>query len=99
MTTSDAGRKGGSVVRDKYGEDYYRTIGKKGGIKLKETRGAQYYRDIAHKGGTANMAKYGPEHFSDSDFYSVTRSSTSRNAFNLSVPVPWFCFWDCLPPI
>ena len=59
MTSSDAGRKGGSAVRDKYGEDYYRMIGKKGGTRLKEKRGSEYYRDIARKGGTANMAKYG----------------------------------------
>src|SRR6266852_298903 len=84
MSTSEAGRKGGSTVRDKYGEDYYRRIGKKGGTALKEKRGSEYYRTIAAKGGTANMAKYGIDHFSemgkkggrttkerqDADFYS-----------------------------
>lgn len=81
---SEAGRKGGSAVRDKYGEDYYRRIGKKGGQALKERRGSDYYRSIAQKGGQANVSKYGPEHFSqmgkkggnttkerqDPDFYS-----------------------------
>jgi uncharacterized protein len=84
MSTSEAGRRGGSVVRDKYGEDYYRRIGKKGGTALKQKRGSEYYRDIARKGGQANVDKYGTSHFSemgkkggnttkerqDSDFYS-----------------------------
>ena len=51
MTTSEAGRKGGTAVRDKYGPDYYQRIGKKGGTALKEKRGSDYYRDIAKKGG------------------------------------------------
>jgi general stress protein YciG len=65
MTTAEAGRKGGSTVRDKYGEDYYRRIGKKGGTTLKEQRGSEYYREIAQKGGQANVEKYGPDHFSE----------------------------------
>src|SRR5712692_7718112 len=65
MSTTEAGRRGGSTVRDKYGEDYYRRIGKKGGTSLKEKRGSEYYRTIARKGGAANMAKYGADHFSE----------------------------------
>lgn len=64
MTNSEAGRKGGSTVRDRYGEDYYRRIGKKGGMTLKEKRGSDYYREIAQKGGQANVDKYGAKHFS-----------------------------------
>lgn len=63
--TSEVGRKGGSVVREKYGEDYYRQIGKKGGTALKEQRGSEYYRTIARKGGAANKNKYGVEHFAE----------------------------------
>lgn len=83
-STSEAGRRGGSAVRDKYGEEYYRRIGKKGGAALKEKRGNEYYRTIAQKGGQANVSKYGSDHFSqmgkkggnttkqrhDPDFYS-----------------------------
>ena len=65
MSTTEAGRKGGSAVRDKYGEDYYRRIGKKGGSVLKEKRGTEYYRAIAKKGGNASMAKNGIDHFSE----------------------------------
>src|SRR5215469_9741850 len=63
MTTREAGRKGGTTVRDRYGEDYYRRIGRIGGTALKDKRGSDYYRDIAKKGGKANMTKYGPDHF------------------------------------
>lgn len=84
MSTAEAGHIGGSTVRDKYGEDYFRRIGKKGGTSLKEKRGSEYYRTIAQKGGQANVDKYGPDHFSsmgkkggnttkerqDADFYS-----------------------------
>ncbi len=63
MTTREAGRKGGTTVRDRYGEDYYRRIGRIGGTALKDKRGSDYYRDIASKGGKANMTKYGPDHF------------------------------------
>src|SRR5260370_40013356 len=63
MTTSEAGRKGGKAVRDKYGEDYYRRIGQIGGTTLKEKRGSDYYRTIAKKDRRANVDKYGAEHF------------------------------------
>jgi len=65
MSTVEAGRLGGSVVRDKYGEDYYRRIGTKGGNVLKQKRGHDYYRSIAQKGGQANVEKYGTDHFSE----------------------------------
>jgi uncharacterized protein len=31
MTVSEAGRKGGETVRDKYGPEFYAQIGRKGG--------------------------------------------------------------------
>jgi general stress protein YciG len=51
-------------LRERYGEDYYRSIGKKGGTALKEQRGGEYFRTIGQKGGRANVSMYGPEHFS-----------------------------------
>ena len=57
MSTSEAGRKGGSVVRDKYGEDYYRRIGKKGGNTTKERQDADFYSRIGKMGGTAKRQK------------------------------------------
>ena len=65
MATSEAERKGGRKVREKYGEDHYQRIGRKGGAALKEKRGSEYYSAIARKGGRANANKYGLEHFSE----------------------------------
>src|SRR5258707_3185833 len=39
MTTSEAGRKGGSAVREKYGKDYYRPIGRDRGSGAQEKQG------------------------------------------------------------
>jgi len=47
----EAGQKGGAVVRDKYGAQFYRDIGKKGGDSVKEKRGAEYYAEIGRRGG------------------------------------------------
>ena len=35
MSVSEAGRKGGQTVRDKYGHAFYEEIGKKGGHKVR----------------------------------------------------------------
>lgn len=36
MTVAEAGRKGGSTTKARYGPGYYESIGKKGGAKVKE---------------------------------------------------------------
>ena len=36
MSVSEAGRKGGQTVRDKYGHSFYEEIGRKGGQKVRE---------------------------------------------------------------
>ena len=36
MSVSEAGRKGGQTVRDKYGPSFYEEIGRKGGQKVRE---------------------------------------------------------------
>lgn len=65
ISALESSRKGGSTIRERYGEDYYRRIGKKGGTALKESRGSEYYREIAQRGGQANVSKYDANHFSD----------------------------------
>ena len=56
MTRADAGRKGGETTKERYGEDFYRSIGRKGGKKggqtTKERYGADFYRTIGRKGGS-----------------------------------------------
>src|SRR6266849_1935103 len=36
MSVSEAGRKGGQTVRDKYGHSFYEEIGSKGGHKVRQ---------------------------------------------------------------
>ena len=51
MSVSEAGRKGGQTVRDKYGHSFYEEIGKKGGDAVKAERGTPFYEEIGKKGG------------------------------------------------
>jgi general stress protein YciG len=51
MSVSEAGRKGGQTVRDKYGHAFYEQIGKKGGETVKAERGTPFYEEIGKKGG------------------------------------------------
>ena len=36
LSVAEAGRKGGTAVRDKYGHDFYEEIGRKGGHKVRD---------------------------------------------------------------
>lgn len=55
MSVREAGRKGGNVVRDKYGQEFYEQIGKiggkKGGETVREKYGSGFYKEIGKKGG------------------------------------------------
>jgi general stress protein YciG len=46
-----AGRKGGEIVRERYGTTFYQEIGRKGGEVVKRSRGTEYYAEIGRKGG------------------------------------------------
>lgn len=55
LSVSEAGRRGGLKVRDKYGHDFFESIGRKGGQKggkvVKQKYGSPFYQEIGHKGG------------------------------------------------
>ena len=51
MTVREAGKKGGDVVKSKYGAEFYVEIGRKGGESTKRRYGSQFYEAIGHKGG------------------------------------------------
>ena len=55
MTVREAGHKGGSTTKQRYGEGFYEEIGRKGGKRggetTKERYGGSFYEDIGHKGG------------------------------------------------
>ncbi len=63
MTVAEAGRRGGRLVREKYGPGFYEKIGKKGGSTTAERYGPEFFGRIGRKGGKAVTAKYGPQHF------------------------------------
>ena len=48
----EAGRKGGEIVKQRYGAAFYQEIGRKGGETVKESRGREFYAAIGKKGGT-----------------------------------------------
>ena len=51
MTVAEAGRKGGQVVKQKYGPEFYGQIGKKGGSTTKAKYGPDHYSQIGRRGG------------------------------------------------
>ncbi|MFZ1075499.1 MAG: stress-induced protein, KGG, repeat-containing protein [Minisyncoccia bacterium] len=51
MSVRKAGQKGGNVVKDRYGPDFYKEIGRKGGLATRQRHGDEFYREIGVKGG------------------------------------------------
>jgi general stress protein YciG len=51
MTVREAGRRGGTQTKRKYGPGFYTRIGKKGGETTKQRQGPQFYEKIGRKGG------------------------------------------------
>lgn len=50
MTVREAGRKGGTKVREKYGLDFYKEIGRRGGTATYENHGREFYVNIGRLG-------------------------------------------------
>jgi general stress protein YciG len=61
---SEAGRRGGEVVKERYGAEFYREIGEKGGGAVKERYGAEFYSEIGKRGGDTVKQERGPEYYS-----------------------------------
>jgi general stress protein YciG len=59
----EAGRKGGIVVSQERGADYFRTIGAKGGQTTAEKYGREFFAQIGRKGGNALKEERGIEFF------------------------------------
>jgi len=51
LTVREAGRRGGSTTKKRYGGDFYKAIGKKGGETTKARMGPGFYEKIGRKGG------------------------------------------------
>lgn len=61
VSVSEAGRRGGTRVRETHGPEHYARIGKIGGTKVAQ-RGRDFYVALGRKGG-AEVAKRGPAFF------------------------------------
>lgn len=59
MTVREAGKKGGDIVKSRYGPAFYAEIGRKGGESTKRRHGSAFYEAIGHKGG--QHKKYGAD--------------------------------------
>jgi len=53
----EAGRKGGEVVKQRYGAKFYQDIGRKGGETVRRERGSEFYAEIGRKGGEARGSR------------------------------------------
>ncbi len=51
ITVREAGRRGGTSTKKRYGPDFYKGIGKKGGETTKQRHGREHYEKIGKKGG------------------------------------------------
>jgi len=56
MTTREAGRRGGTSTKKRYGPAFYEKIGKMGGTTTKQRHGREHYEKIGKMGG-ATMKK------------------------------------------
>jgi uncharacterized protein len=65
MTVAEAGRKGGQVVKAKYGAEFYGTIGKKGGSTTKTKYGPEHYSQIGRRGGQTTSERHGPSFYEE----------------------------------
>jgi len=61
---SEAGRRGGEVVKERYGPEFYREIGEKGGGAVKERYGPEFYSEIGKRGGETVKQERGAEYYS-----------------------------------
>ena len=64
MSLREAGQKGGEIVKNKYGTEFYKMIGRKGGEATRKAHGHAFYEAIGKmggkKGGEATRDRYGP---------------------------------------
>lgn len=60
----EAGRKGGTVVKEERGIEFFRAIGAKGGKSTAEKYGPEFFSSIGRKGGESVKRERGVEFYS-----------------------------------
>jgi hypothetical protein len=53
MTCAEAGKKGATVTRSRYGEEQFRQWGRRGGAACRDNHAKGYYAELGRKGGSA----------------------------------------------
>lgn len=59
MTVREAGKKGGTTTKLKYGSDFFRELGRKGGTTTRRRHGRKFYQTIGKKGGDRAKRLFG----------------------------------------
>ncbi|MGC8833045.1 MAG: hypothetical protein ACP5R4_03240 [Armatimonadota bacterium] len=57
VTASEAGRKGGTTVKEKYGRDHFVAAGQRGGSATREKYGSEHYACIGRLGGMSKARR------------------------------------------
>lgn len=65
LTVQEAGHRGGRVVKEKYGREFYTRVGRKRGAAVAAQRGPAFYAEIGRRGGNAVKARYEAESYHD----------------------------------
>ncbi len=57
MTVREAGRRGGTKVKERHGIEHFKRIGHLGGTTTAQRHGTEFYKEIGRKGGLKGGAR------------------------------------------
>lgn len=57
ITVREAGHRGGTKVKERYGPEFFKRIGQMGGRTTAERHGTEFYKEIGRKGGLKGGAR------------------------------------------
>jgi uncharacterized protein len=60
---TEAARRGGLALREKYGPAFFARIGTKGGERVRDQRGPAFYAQFGQLGGTSTRERHGLEFY------------------------------------
>jgi general stress protein YciG len=65
ISVREAGRRGGTALKAKYGSEHFRKLGAKGGKTTRERFGHEHFVEIGAKGGAARLKEEGVEYYAE----------------------------------